>query len=434
MIRSSELSTLPGSTDEFTSKESTLLEGMNGDHCIGVRSLWKVFGEDPWRVLNQEYADKSKAEILEELGCVVALQDVSFDVSPGETFVVMGLSGSGKSTLIRCLIRLIEPTSGEINVDGEDVLRYHGKRLTEFRRKKVAMVFQHFGLLPHRTIIDNVSWGLEVQGVDKKHRRAKAQEVIEQVGLKGWEGASPGMLSGGMQQRVGLARALAVDPEILLMDEPFSALDPLIRREMQDELIVLQEKIKKTIVFITHDLDEALKLGDRIAIMRDGKIIQLGVPEEIVHSPADSYVQEFTQGISKTRIMGAGSIMQEPEALVFPWQGPRMALHAMKTNDMRHAFVVDSSKRLKGVVTEDQAAVAVGRGISTLQGTDLIDTDICPMVSPDTSIDDLVPLAAETRCPIAVVDDEGKLLGLVPRAALLSSLAEDKRVETNSRV
>jgi glycine betaine/proline transport system ATP-binding protein len=396
---------------------------------ISVKSLWKVFGNNPNQVLTAEHSGKSKDEVLEELRCVIALQDVNFEVPSGETFVVMGLSGSGKSTLIRCLIRLVEPTAGEIRIDDEDILKYRGKQLTQFRRKKVAMVFQHFGLLPHRTIIDNVAWGLEVQGMAKKERLIVAQEVIEQVGLKGWEQSYSTELSGGMQQRVGLARALAVNPEILLMDEPFSALDPLIRREMQDEMLLLQERIKKTIVFITHDLDEALKLGDRIAIMRDGKIIQLGIPEEIVHSPADSYVEEFTQGVSKTRLMGAASIMLDPDVVVFPWQGPRIALRAMKTHDWAHAFVVDSSKKLRGIITEDQAATAVAQGITSFLGTDLINPDICPIVSPDTSIDDLLPLAAETRCPIAVVNDEGQLLGVVSRGSLLSSLAEDKRMQ-----
>ena len=264
------------------SMESTLLTNghetsLNEDR-ISVRSLWKVFGKNPQTVMTPEYADKSKAEIQGETGCVVALKDVNFDVSLAETFVVMGLSGSGKSTLIRCLIRLIEPTTGEIRVDDEDVLKYSSRELTQFRRQKVAMVFQHFGLLPHRKIIDNAAWGLEVQGMDKNLRYEKAREVLEVVGLKGWEESFAGELSGGMQQRVGLARALAVDPEILLMDEPFSALDPLIRREMQDELIDLQKRLHKTIVFITHDLNEALKLGDRIAIMRDGMIIQLASP------------------------------------------------------------------------------------------------------------------------------------------------------------
>ncbi len=400
------------------------------DPRISVKSLWKVFGKNPEQVLTAEHYEKSKTEILEELGCVVALRDVNFEVASGETFVVMGLSGSGKSTLIRCLIRLIEPSAGEINVDGENILKYNASHLTQFRRKKVAMVFQHFGLLPHRNIIENVAWGLEVQGVGKKERLIVAQDTLEQVGLQGWEQSYANELSGGMQQRVGLARALAVDPEILLMDEPFSALDPLIRREMQNEMVLLQERINKTIIFITHDLDEALKLGTRIAIMRDGMIIQVGIPEEIVNSPADSYVEEFTLGISKTKILGAASIMQDPDAVVFPWHGPRIALRAMKTHDLAHAFVVDSAKKLHGVITENRAADAVARGITSFQGTDLIDTNICPVVSPDTSIDDLLHLAAETRCPIAVVDNNGRFLGVVPRAALLSSLAEDKRTET----
>ena len=254
---------------------------------ISVRSLWKVFGEDPDRAMSSEYIEKQKAVIQEELGCVVALKDVSFDVNEGETFVVMGLSGSGKSTLVRCLTRLIEPNSGEIYVDAEDVIKYNGRELTNFRRTKTAMVFQHFGLMPNRTILDNVAFGLEIQGIDKHTRWEKAREVIELVGLKGWEDNYATELSGGMQQRVGLARALAVDPEILLMDEPFSAVDPLIRREMQDELINLQTTLKKTIVFITHDLDEALRLGSRIAIMKDGEIVQLGSKEEIVDNPAD---------------------------------------------------------------------------------------------------------------------------------------------------
>ena len=282
--------------------------------CISVNSLWKVFGNNPERVMTPEYADRTKADIQAELGCVVALQDVSFNVSLGEIFVVMGLSGSGKSTLIRCLIRLIEPNAGEIVIDDENILEYDDRRLNDFRRRKSAMVFQHFGLLPHRTIIDNAAWGLEIQGMGKRERHERAMESLELVGLRGWENAYTTELSGGMQQRVGLARALTVDPEILLMDEPFSALDPLIRREMQDELLNLQQRIQKTIIFITHDLDEALKLGDRIAIMRDGKIIQMGAPEDIVENPADAYVSEFIRDVSKTKILGAGSIMESPQA------------------------------------------------------------------------------------------------------------------------
>ena len=398
---------------------------MNGT-CISVRSLWKVFGKNPEQVMNPDYAEKSKADIQEELGCVVALQDVSFDVSRGETFVVMGLSGSGKSTLIRCLIRLIEPTAGGISINGEDLLDYSDHQLTAFRRHKSAMVFQHFGLLPHRTIVDNAAWGLEVQGIDKRQRLDRAREMLEMVGLKGWEDAYTTELSGGMQQRVGLARALTVDPEILLMDEPFSALDPLIRREMQDEMLDLQQRLQKTIVFITHDLDEALKLGDRIAIMRDGKIIQLGVPEDIVEHPADDYVQEFIRDISKTKVLGAGSIMQEPEATVLGSQGPDTALQVMQSNDVKYAFVVDSARSLMGVVTVNEAAAALQRRVMSLQDLDLPESPLCPRVSPDTSIDNLIPLAAETECPISVVNDEGRLVGVIPRSALLSSLAENQ--------
>ena len=397
-----------------------------GEERIAVRDLWKVFGRNPRSVMTPEYANKTKAEIQEETGAVVALQDVNFDVSMGETFVVMGLSGSGKSTLIRCLIRLIEPTAGEIMIDGEDVLRYSGRELTQFRRQKVAMVFQHFGLLPHRKIIDNAAWGLEVQGMDKNRRYERAREVLEVVGLKGWEDAFAGELSGGMQQRVGLARALAVDPQILLMDEPFSALDPLIRREMQDELIDLQKRLHKTIVFITHDLNEALKLGDRIAIMRDGMIIQLASPEEIVENPADAYVQDFIRDISKTQVLGAGSIMQQPKTAFQGSESASGALSAMQAEDEVYAFVLDEGRTLVGVVGLSQVARAASNGASLLQDLDMPESPLYSRVAPDTSIDELIPLAAQTECPIAVVNDEGRLMGVIPRTALLASLAENQ--------
>ena len=397
----------------------------NGDR-ISVRSLWKVFGKNPKTVMTPEYAAKSKAEIQEETGCVVALQDVNFDVSLGETFVVMGLSGSGKSTLIRCLIRLIEPTTGEIKIDGDDVLKYSGRELTHFRRQKVAMVFQHFGLLPHRKIIDNAAWGLEVQGMDKNRRYERAREVLEAVGLKGWEESYAGELSGGMQQRVGLARALAVDPQILLMDEPFSALDPLIRREMQDELIDLQKRLHKTIVFITHDLNEALKLGDRIAIMRDGMIIQLASPEEIVENPADAYVQDFIRDISKTQVLGAGSIMQPPKAAFEGSESPAGALQAMQAGDEAYAFVLGEARTLLGIVSLSQVTQAAHSGAALLHDLDMPESPMCPRVAPDTSIDELIPLAAQTECPISVVNEDGRLMGVIPRTALLASLAENQ--------
>ena len=400
---------------------------------ISVHDLWKVFGPLPERVLTEEYEGRSKADIQAELGCVVALQDVSFEVGLGETFVVMGLSGSGKSTLIRCLIRLIEPTAGQIWIDGEDVLQYNDKQLTQFRRRKSAMVFQHFGLLPHRTIIDNAAWGLEVQGMNKRDRHERARQSLEIVGLQGWENAFATELSGGMQQRVGLARALTVDPEILLMDEPFSALDPLIRREMQDELINLQQRIQKTIIFITHDLDEALKLGTRIAIMRDGKIIQMGTPEDIVERPVDAYVEDFIRDVSKTRLMGAGSIMEDPAVKALATQSPSTALDAMRRAGADTASVVDSADGFMGVITAAQAAEAAGRGVRRLQDLDYPESPASPRVAPETSIDDLVPLAAATEHPISVVDEDGKLLGVIPRTALLTSLASNHQSAESSR-
>ena len=265
---------------------------------IQVQGLWKVFGDDPQRVFAPEHIDKTRAELQDELGAVVGLRDVSLEVEAGQIYVVMGLSGSGKSTLARCLIRLVEPTRGAIRFDGEDISEYTPKELTEFRRRKIAMVFQHYGLLPHRRVIDNVAYGLEIQGVDEQARYRAAHEAIETVGLGGWEDYYPREMSGGMQQRVGIARALAVDPEVLIMDEPFSGLDPLIRRRMQDELAALESQLHKTIVFITHDLNEAIKLGDRIAIMRDGAIVQEGTPEDIVNRPADDYVADFVQDVA----------------------------------------------------------------------------------------------------------------------------------------
>ena len=265
---------------------------------IQVQGLWKIFGDDPQRVFAPEHIDKSRAELQDELGAVVGLRDVSLEVEAGQIYVVMGLSGSGKSTLARCLIRLVEPTRGAIRFGGEDIRQYTPKELTEFRRGKVAMVFQHYGLLPHRRVIDNVAYGLEIQGVDEEARYRAAHEAIETVGLGGWEDYYPREMSGGMQQRVGIARALAVDPEVLIMDEPFSGLDPLIRRRMQDELAALESQLHKTIVFITHDLNEAIKLGDRVAIMRDGVIVQEGTPEDIVNRPADDYVADFVQDVA----------------------------------------------------------------------------------------------------------------------------------------
>ena len=388
---------------------------------ISVRDLWKVFGPNASSLLNEDWVrEASRREVLERTGHVIGIKDVSFDVYEGEVFVAMGLSGSGKSTLVRCLTRLIEPSLGTIEIDGDDVMGYNDQQLIHLRREKVSMVFQHYGLMPHRRVLDNVAYGLEVQGVDKAIRYEKAREAVERVGLEGWEQYYPSELSGGMQQRVGLARALAVDPPILLMDEPFSGLDPLIRRNMQDELINLLEQLKKTIVFITHDLDEALKLGDRIAIMRDGEIIQLGTPEEIVTLPSDAYVGEFVRDVSKAKVLHAESIMQEPESVVYEWQGPRVAMQIMQNNDVDHAFVLGHNREFVGHLTLDEAAQVLRRGATSLR--DIVNTE-WPRVAPTTLVEELVPLSAEYDAPLAVVDEQGHLLGEVHRAAVLNSMA-----------
>ena len=391
------------------------------EYHIQVSGLWKVFGSSPERALQPQHASKSRDEIQEELGLVVGLRDLSFNVSRGQTFVVMGLSGSGKSTLARCLIRLIEATQGQILFDGEDILTYSAEDLRQFRRDKIAMVFQNYALLPHRRVIDNVAYGLEVQGMDKDSRYRMAAEAVENVGLKGWEYYFPSEMSGGMQQRVGLARALAVDPEVLIMDEPFSGLDPLIRREMQDELLMLQSNLQKTTVFITHDLDEALKLGDRIAIMRDGEVVQEGTPEEIVTKPANEYVSEFVQDVSRAKVIRAGSIMQEPAVIIHEEEEARAALDAMQSKNADAVFVVGDDRVLKGIITQGQVAkLAHGRS-PTLEGAQ---TDVLETTGPETFIEKIIPLAAQTEHYIAVVDDEGRLLGEIHRRALLAGMVE----------
>ncbi|MFJ3662016.1 glycine betaine/L-proline ABC transporter ATP-binding protein [Streptomyces sp. NPDC090119] len=310
-----------------TRKPPTATEGSDAP-VFAVDGLWKVFGPKPERVpADPELAALSPAELRAETGCTAAVRDVSFEVRKGEVFVVMGLSGSGKSTLVRCLTRLIEPTAGTIAIDGEDVRAMDRGRLRELRRHRAAMVFQHFGLLPHRTVLDNVAYGLEIQGMGRAERREKAAEVVAKVGLAGMEKRRPGQLSGGQRQRVGLARALAVDPEVLLFDEPFSALDPLIRRDMQDEVARLHEEEGRTMVFITHDLSEALKLGDRIALMRDGRVVQLGTPEEIVNSPADDYVREFVRDVPREQVVTCRTAMR-PATLEEAGSGPAVSPEA----------------------------------------------------------------------------------------------------------
>jgi glycine betaine/proline transport system ATP-binding protein len=331
---------------------------------ISVRGLWKIFGPGEHRIIGTPLAELSRDELRESMGSNIAVRDVSFDVRPGEVFVVMGLSGSGKSTLIRCLTRLIEPTAGEVLLDGEDIRSASPSRLRELRRHRLSMVFQHFGLLPHRRVLDNVAFGLEVRGEGKKERQARANEMLSLVGLDGQADRYPDQLSGGMQQRVGLARALAVDPEVMFFDEPFSALDPLIRRDMQNEVIRLHHEVGKTMIFITHDLAEALKLGDHVAIMRAGQIVQIGRPEEIVGAPADDYVADFVQDVPKSYVLTLGWIMREvrPDD---PIDGPefppgaviRSAVHAAAATD-RPIRVVDDGQ-LVGMVDRLQILGAI---------------------------------------------------------------------------
>ncbi|MER5212282.1 glycine betaine/L-proline ABC transporter ATP-binding protein [Streptomyces sp. NPDC002838] len=337
---------------------------------FSVEGLWKVFGPKADRVpADAELAALKPSELRARTGCTAAVRDVSFDVRKGEVFVVMGLSGSGKSTLVRCLTRLIEPTAGTIAIDGEDVRAMDKSRLRELRRHRAAMVFQHFGLLPHRTVLDNVAYGLEIQGVGRSERRERAAQVVKKVGLEGMEQRRPGQLSGGQQQRVGLARALAVDPKVLLFDEPFSALDPLIRRDMQEEVVRLHREEGRTMVFITHDLSEALKLGDRIALMRDGAVVQLGTPEEIVGSPADDYVREFVRDVPREQVMTVRTAMRAGDCGTADHPGA-LAADAV----VAEAIKVVSRSRKPACVVEDGRCLGVvdhERLLDVVAGTEL---------------------------------------------------------------
>jgi glycine betaine/proline transport system ATP-binding protein len=398
----------------------------NIDYRIECRNLYKIFGKQPEQLMTSLGPDESREEFLARTGGVIAVRDVSFDVQVGETFVIMGLSGSGKSTLVRCLDRLIEPTSGDILIDGEDLLQMDKRQLRELRRHKMSMVFQHFGNLPHKRVLDNVTYGLQVQGMNQASRIERASEVIELVGLTGWEDRYPHELSGGMQQRVGLARALAVDPEILLFDEPFSALDPLIRREMQDELIKLQETVNKTIVFITHDFLEALKLGDRVAIMKDGAFVQVGTPEEVVGSPVDDYVKDFTRDVPRSKVLTAQSAMTEPELMVSIDQIPSQLLTTMQDIACDWAFVVDGDRRMQGIVYSEDLSKAVAGGCMELSRVVRASYSEAP---PETKVEELIHLCIANDGPIAVLDQGNHLIGTVNQIAVMSALVVDEVME-----
>ncbi len=401
---------------------------MTDDVVIEAKNLFKVFGPDPGQAFPLIEKGLSKEEILEKTGCVVAINDANFQVHRGEMFVVMGLSGSGKSTVIRCLNRLIDPTRGQVLVGGDDIMQLSDEQLREVRRKKMSMVFQHFGLLPQRTVLKNVEFGLEISNIDPEERRKKAQDALELVGLAGYESSLPSELSGGMQQRVGLARALANDPEVLLMDEAFSALDPLIRTQMQDELLALQDKMHKTVVFITHDLDEALKIGDRIVIMGPGgSIRQIGTPEEILTEPADDYVAEFVENVDRTKVITASSIMKKADPVVTPKDGPSVAVRRMEKLGISTVFVTDHNRALRGIVNIDDAVKA--RKDKTLEG--ILREDEVYTVWPETPLSELMGQAMTCRYPMAVVDHDGRLLGLLDRATILAEVeVESDQVQT----
>jgi glycine betaine/proline transport system ATP-binding protein len=386
---------------------------------VEVKNLFKIFGSSPQRAFELMKQGLSKQEILKKTGLGIGVNNVNFNVEEGEIFVVMGLSGSGKSTLVRCLNRLIEPTSGEVLIDGENIVNCGKDELLHIRRKKIAMVFQNFALLPHRTITENVAFGLELQKVNPEVQKKKAYEVLELVGLKGYEESMPSQLSGGMQQRVGLARALATDADILLMDEAFSALDPLIRKDMQNELLELQARMHKTIIFITHDLDEALKIGDRIAVMKDGDIVQIDTPEAILKSPADDYVREFVQDVNRARVVTAASIMQRPDSIVTSKDGARVAVRKMKDASISSVFVTNKQRHLKGIVTIDDAARLVKEGKDSIE--EVISNDI-KTVTPDTLIVDLLPLFIDNKYPIVVTDEQNVILGIIVKSSVLAGL------------
>ncbi|MBM7601693.1 glycine betaine/proline transport system ATP-binding protein [Virgibacillus halotolerans] len=391
---------------------------------IEAKNLSKVFGRNIKQTLKLVDEGLTKEEILKETGNTVGVNRASFSVNAGEIFVIMGLSGSGKSTLVRLINRLIEPTEGNIIIDGEDLAKMDKASLRNVRRKKISMVFQNFALFPHRSILENAEFGLEIQNVPKEERSEKAKEALKAVGLGEYMNQSPGQLSGGMQQRVGLARALANDPEILLMDEAFSALDPLIRKEMQDELIDLQSSMQKTILFITHDLDEALRLGDRIALMKDGAIVQIGTPEEILVNPANDYVEKFVEDVDRSKILTAQHIMKRPETVNMEKHGPRVALERMREEGLSGIYVVDNKRNLKGYVTADDALEARKKEISNLEE---ILTNNIPKVDKDTAMNDIFNIIHDSPMPVAVIDD-GKLIGIIVRGAVIAALSGDGEV------
>jgi glycine betaine/proline transport system ATP-binding protein len=399
---------------------------------IVVENLFKIFGPQPQMAMQLLRDGLNKEAIHEKTGMTVGVDNANFTIGQGEIFVIMGLSGSGKSTMVRMLNRLIEPTAGAVIVDGRNVTQMGPDDLVKFRLHNMSMVFQSFALMPHMSVLENAAFGLELAGVEKEKRRERALQALEQVGLSGWEETYPKELSGGMQQRVGLARGLAVDPDILLMDEAFSALDPLIRTEMQDELLKLQEKDQRTIVFISHDLDEALRIGDRIAIMEGGRVVQVGTPEEILQNPADDYVRAFFRGVDPTNVISAGDIARDTHPTIIKTKtGSLRAAHELLSGSERdHGYVLDAQRRFLGVVSSDSLKTAIETGVPD-RPIDQAYIAVAKAVKTDASMQDILPEVASRSWPIPVVDDQNIYKGVVSKNRFLRTLHHtEDRMET----
>ncbi len=395
---------------------------------VVVEGLYKIFGPDPDRAFKLIDEGKNKDQIFEETGLTIGVQNANFTVYDGEVFVIMGLSGSGKSTIVRMLNRLIEPTSGHVYLEGKDIARMSRDELIDIRRKKICMVFQSFALMPHMTVLKNAAFGLEVAGIDEKEREKRAMDALEQVGLKPYAHSYPKELSGGMQQRVGLARGLAVDPTIMLMDEAFSALDPLIRTEMQDELLKLQQESQRTVVFISHDLDEAMRIGDRIAMMEGGRIVQVGTPEEILKNPADDYVKAFFRGVDPTNVLSAGDVARDiyPTIIRHTGGGLRSALERILEQDRAYAYVLDQQGKFQGVVSVDSVKDALDREASSLDQAFL---DNVATVSGDSTLQGVLPVITRADWAVPVVDESNTYLGAISRNRFLRTL--DRHTENH---
>jgi len=396
---------------------------------IEIKDLYLIFGNEKQKALKMLQKDKSKAEILKDTGCTVGVKDANLSINEGEFFVIMGLSGSGKSTLLRCINRLIRPTAGQVLVNGVDISKISEKELLQVRRKELAMVFQNFGLLPHRSVLSNIAFGLELQGVKKEEREKKAMESMKLVGLKGYENQMVGELSGGMQQRVGLARALANNPEVLLMDEAFSALDPLIRVQMQDELLALQSKMKKTIVFITHDLSEAIKLGDRIAIMKDGEVVQVGTSEEILTEPANDYVARFVENVDRSKIITASSLMiDKPLVARLKKEGPEVLIRKMRAKNITVLPVIDVDDKLVGEVRLNDLLKLRSKQEKSIEA--IVRTEVHSVLE-DTVLEDILPLMTKSNSPVWVIDETREFLGTIPLSSLIIEVTGKDKEEIN---